>query len=138
MSKKLSGKALVVQVGEAETRVASIVLGAKYPQVLDSVVMPTPEGAVSDGAIENVEAMSGLLAEVRLQPGFKKIRKVLFVLSSTQVISQSASVPKMKNAKKLEQLVRANADMYFPVDISDYQMTWMVAGEKVVEDVPHS
>lgn len=135
MSKLLSGKALVVQIGEQETRVAGMTLGMKLPQVQETAVLPTPAGAVADGAIKDLDALSGMLAQLRLEAAFKKYRKVLFILSSTQVIVHNALVPKMKNTKKLEQMIRANSDMYFPVDVSDYQLTWQVVGDKTENDL---
>ena len=47
MSKLLSGKALVVQIGEFETRVAGMTLGMKLPQVQETAVLETPAGAVA-------------------------------------------------------------------------------------------
>lgn len=133
MSKKLSGKALVVQIGETETRVAAMVLGAKLPQIQASTIIPTPVGAVEDGTIKDLDAMRSALNAVCSQSEFGRIRKVLFVLASTQVISHVAAVPYMKNRKKLPQILQANADMYFPVDTSDYQVTWQVIGEREVD-----
>lgn len=135
MSKLLSGKALVVQIGEFETRVAGMTLGMKLPQVQETAVLETPAGAVADGTIKDLDALSGMLAQLRLESAFKKYRKVVFILSSTQVISHTALMPKMKNTKKLEQMIRANSDMYFPVDVSDYQLTWQVVGDKTENDL---
>lgn len=133
MSKKLSGKALVVQIGETETRVACMTLGAKLPQIQASTVIPTPSGAIEDGTIKDLDAMRSALSAVCSQPEFSRVRKVLFVLASTQVITHVAGVPYMKNRKKLPQILQANADMYFPVDTSDYQVTWQVIGEREVD-----
>ena len=51
MSKKMSGKALVVEIGETETRVACMTLGAKLPQIQASTIIPTPSGAIEDGTL---------------------------------------------------------------------------------------
>ena len=137
MSNLMKGKALVIQVGDDETRVACLTLGAKVPQVLDSAVFATPEGAVQDGVIQNPESLQMQLAlEIDMHPAFKKARKAVFVLQSTQVISQSISVPQVKNKKRVEQLVQTNADLYFPVDITGYQLTWQVVGHTNVDEAP--
>lgn len=137
MSNLMKGKALVIHVGDSETRVACLTLGAKIPQVLESAVFATPMGAVQDGVIRNPEALRMQLAlEIEQHPEFQKARKALFVLQSTQVISQSISVPQVKNKKRVEQLVKTNADLYFPVDITDYQLTWQVVGTETVDEAP--
>lgn len=128
MSIKLSGKALVVQLGESEIRVASVTLGAKTPQITAGAVIPTPALAVEDGDIKNLDALREALTALRGQSEFAKARKVVFVLSSTQVISHVAAVPYMKNTKKLPQILEANADTYFPVDTADYCLTWKISG----------
>ena len=137
MSNLMKGKALVIQIGDDETRVACLTLGAKVPQVLDSTVFATPEGAVQDGVIQNLEALRMQLSlEMDMHPEFRKARKAVFVLQSTQVISQSISVPQVKNKKRVEQLVQTNADLYFPVDITGYQLTWQVVGHTNVDEAP--
>ena len=135
MSKALSGKMLVLQIGETEIRAACLRLGGKVPQLLDRAVIPTPEGAVLDGSIQNMEALRGAINALReTQPVLRQARKVIFALCSTQIIAQSVCVPQMKNVKKMEQMILANADMYFPVDTDDYKLTWEVVGEKTTDE----
>lgn len=137
MSNLMKGKALVIHIGDAETRVACLTLGAKIPQILAHAEMPTPAGAVEDGVIRDMdllrEELSALIAET---PEFQRVRKAVYVLQSTQVISQTVSVPQIKKKKQVEQLVKTNADLYFPVDITGYQLTWQVVGHTNVDEAP--
>ena len=130
MSNLKKGRALVIHVGDDETRVACLSLGAKTPQLLDQAVFPTSKGAVEDGVIRHADELrEQLFALMETRPAFQKVHQAVFVLQSTKVLSQTVTVPRMKRRKQVEQLVRTNADLYFPVDAADYHITWQVIGE---------
>ncbi|MCD8374333.1 MAG: pilus assembly protein PilM, partial [Oscillospiraceae bacterium] len=84
MSKKLSGKALVIQLGRDEVRVAQTVLGSALPQLQQCRVLPMPEGAVADGVIESPDALRDTLTGVLREPEFKRCRRADITLCSTQ------------------------------------------------------
>lgn len=125
MSKlKISGKVLSIQLGRDETQ---IVLMGKGAEVLHSVVLPTPEGAVEDGMIRNEEAVRNLLKTALKAQEFRRVNQAVFVLGSSQVITETVTTPDLNEAK-LEKLLEANVDRYFPVDMKDYQLVWQVVG----------
>src|SRR5699024_1674312 len=119
MRKKHTGRALVIQIGEADIRIAGTSLGASAPQLSYSTVIPTPEGAVEDGAILDPEALQEALRGPLSAPEIQRIRKAVFVLCSTQVLSGTAAVPPGAE-RQMDKLLSANADLYFPVDTADY------------------
>lgn len=127
MSKcKITGKVLSIQLGREETRVA-LIAGS---EILHSVSLMTPEGAVEDGEIRDLEAVRDLLKRALREPDFKRVRQAVFTLCTTQVItSDPQTVPDLAEAK-LEKLVAANMDTYFPIDIQDYNVVWQVIGPK--------
>lgn len=123
MSKKLiNGKILSIQLGREETR---IVLVGKNSEILHGITVPTPAGAVEDGMIHDQEAIGAMLKEALETPEFKGVRQAVFSLCTSQVILETATTPDLPKAK-LEKLIQANADMYFPVDIQDYRLVWEV------------
>lgn len=127
MSKSLiSGKVLAVQLGREQSRIALVSGGA---EVLHSVTVPTPAGAVEDGMIRNQEAVRKMLKTAVSAKEFKNTRKVVFCMATSQVISETVTVPDLP-AQKMEKLLDANKDMYFPVDMKEYRMTWQVIGPK--------
>ena len=97
--------------------------------VKSSLVYELPAGTVDDGSLQDMEQLETLLREALSRPEFKRLRRVVFTLSSTQVISEEASVP-AQNGGRLEQLLRANMDVYFPVDPEEYNMVWQTVGAK--------
>ena len=133
MRKKHTGRALVIQIGEADIRIAGTSLGASAPQLSYSTVIPTPEGAVEDGAILDPEALQEALREPLSAPEIQRIRKAVFVLCSTQVLSGTAAVPPGAE-RQMDKLLSANADLYFPVDTADYHLVWSPAGVDVDEN----
>ena len=127
MSKcKITGKVLAIQLGRLETQFAII---DKYGQFQHSVMVHTPAGAVEDGAIHNVDALCKMLQDILRQREFKGVRQAVFALSTSQVITETVSIPNLP-AAKVEKLLQANMDMYFPVDMHDYRVTWEIIGPK--------
>ena len=130
MSKcKITGKKLVIQLGRTESRVALMNGG----NLLHSKTYDTPAGAVEDGMIRNQEAVRELLKTITKEPEFKGVRQTVFVLSTSQVITETVAVPDLP-ASRMEKLLQTNVDMYFPVDMRDYQLVWQVVGPKPNEN----
>ena len=130
MSNKMTGKVLAVQLGRVESYLA---LTGGAGEVLHAVTMSTPYGAVDDGEIRDPDAVRAMLKDALSDPAFEKARKVVFTLCTSQVISETVRTPDLPEVK-LSKLLRANADMYFPVDIADYRLVWQVVGSVVNQD----
>ena len=124
MSYKLTGKVLSIQLGREETL---LVLLDKTGEILHTASLETPVDAVEDGVIHNPAAVQEMLKEALQDPIFKKVRNAVFTLCTSQVITERVSTPEMPTAK-LGKLLRANADVYFPVDTQDCRLVWQVIG----------
>ena len=133
MSKqKLSGRALVVQITEREIRIAQMTLGSDA--ISERVILPTPPNAVEDGQLVGLDALHDAMEPVLRQGLFRRCRKVVFSLCSTQVISESVTVPAVKKQQRLGQMLLANMDEYFPIDPGEYQLSWESVGVEARED----
>ena len=127
MSKrKISGLKLVIQLGRDES---VFVLCDKAGQIMHSIVLPTPEGALDDGMIRNAEAVRELIRSATSMPEFAGVHNVVFSLCTSQVITETVTTPDLSK-KKLEKLIVANMDMYFPVDMSEYKLVWQTIEQK--------
>lgn len=136
MSKqKLSGRALVVQITEREIRIAQMTLGSDA--ISERVILPTPPNAVEDGQLVGLDALRDAMEPVLRQGLFRRCRKVVFSLCSTQVISESVTVPAVKKQQRLGQMLLANMDEYFPIDPGEYQLSWESVGVEAREDARH-
>lgn len=133
MSKqRLSGRALVVQITEREIRIAQMTLGSDV--ISERVILPTPPNAVEDGQLVGLDALRDAMQPVLRQGLFRRCRKVVFSLCSTQVISESVTVPAVKKQQRLGQMLLANMDEYFPIDPGEYQLSWESVGVEQRED----
>lgn len=133
MSKqRLSGRALVVQITEREIRIAQMSLGSDV--ISERVILPTPPNAVEDGQLVGLDALRDAMEPVLRQGLFRRCRKVVFSLCSTQVISESVTVPAVKKQQRLGQMLLANMDEYFPIDPGEYQLSWEPVGVEQRED----
>lgn len=133
MSKqRLSGRALVVQITEREIRIAQMTLGSDA--ISERVILPTPPNAVEDGQLVGLDALHDAMEPVLRQGLFRRCRKVVFSLCSTQVISESVTVPAVKKQQRLGQMLLANMDEYFPIDPGEYQLSWESVGVEARED----
>lgn len=133
MSKqRLSGRALVVQITEREIRIAQMSLGSDA--ISERVILPTPPNAVEDGQLVGLDALRDAMEPVLRQGLFRRCRKVVFSLCSTQVISESVTVPAVKKQQRLGQMLLANMDEYFPIDPGEYQLSWESVGVEARED----
>lgn len=131
-NQKLSGRALVVQITEREIRIAQMTLGSDA--ISERVILPTPPNAVEDGQLVGLDALRDAMEPVLRQGLFRRCRKVVFSLCSTQVISESVTVPAVKKQQRLGQMLLANMDEYFPIDPGEYQLSWEPVGVEQRED----
>lgn len=129
---RLSGRALVVQITEREIRIAQMTLGSDV--ISERVILPTPPNAVEDGQLVGLDALRDAMEPVLRQGLFRRCRKVVFLLCSTQVISESVTVPAVKKQQRLGQMLLANMDEYFPIDPGEYQLSWESVGVEARED----
>lgn len=134
-NQKLSGRALVVQITEREIRIAQMTLGSDA--ISEQVILPTPPNAVEDGQLVGLDALRDAMEPVLRQGLFRRCRKVVFSLCSTQVISESVTVPAVKKQQRLGQMLLANMDEYFPIDPGEYQLSWESVGVEAREDARH-
>lgn len=125
--KKLSGKALVIQLGRDEIRVALMTLGAA-PKMQHCMTLPVPQGAVEDGVIQDVDVLRDTLKAALSAPEYKRRKRAVFSICSTQIIPETVTVPAV-SPKKMEKLLESNMDLYFPVDAREYHLVWKTIGE---------
>lgn len=125
--KKLSGKALVIQLGRDEIRVALTTLGAA-PKMQQCMTLPVPYGAVEDGVIQDADVLRDALKAALSEPAYKRQKRVVFSICSTQIIPETVTVPAVP-PKKMEKLLESNMDLYFPVNAGEYHLVWKLIEE---------
>lgn len=90
---------------------------------------PTPIGTVSDGMISEPDAYAKALTQELANHGMKNVTEVNVCLASGKTATREVVLPKLKD-KQLASLIKSNADEYFPVDMSQYKLSYTVIGDE--------
>ncbi|MCR4651328.1 MAG: hypothetical protein K5662_06195 [Lachnospiraceae bacterium] len=114
----MAERVLTIEMGYSLTKVCEIEKNGKSPKVYNSFVIPTPEGMLRDGLVENNSEFINLFLR-NMTVRKIKTRKVIFSITSSKIATREAVVPYVPE-KKLGEIVRANLSEYFPVDLSQY------------------
>lgn len=117
-----------IEVGAAQTRMAVLSMGKKKQHVQKALIVNTPENSIDDGFISN----TGLFAEqlaVQLRNAKITTKNVVFTLSSNKVISREIVITAVKE-KLISNIVKAEINEYFPMDISDHLIAYSIIGHK--------
>lgn len=120
---KLSGKSLVIQIDSEHIRIAQTVLGAASPQLNAETVVNTPAASVDDGVLLNPEAVKAAIREALERAGLSRVRQAVFTLCTSQVITEVVHTPRVSGSR-LDALLQANLDVYFPADVKDYLISY--------------
>ncbi len=126
-------KELNVEIGERLIKVCMFG-NKKKLQVQRSFMFQTPEGTVSDGQIKDPETIAKAL-KTELRRRKMRASKVFFSVTSGKVATREVHLPPIK-AKRLKALVESNAAEYFPVDMSNYHITYTVLDFKASGENP--
>ena len=125
-------KILNIEIGNLITRVAEMDFKVKNPKVYHYFSFPTPEGVVEDGFVhenpEFIAAMKGALHEHKV-----KTRSAVFVVTSSKIVTREVAIPSIK-LTQLGTFIKANANDYFPIDLTMYEISHVLLGTDKSED----
>lgn len=121
----MAGKNLSIEIGEQVTKVCCVTPHGKVGQLERDFLFLTPEGSVSDGVINDVEVLAEELKNQLARHGLGGMKDVTFVLSSGRIANREVTLPPVKD-NRIQQIIEANASDYFPVDMSGYQVSYML------------
>ena len=122
----MNNRVLSIETGNSFTKICEIDYKVKKPKVYKVLTVETPEGVVVDGMLQPTQEYADHLVNALGTNGIRT-RKVIFTISSTRVASREVQIPNVK-ANKIEALVKTNANDYFPVDLTQYEIGHYLAG----------
>lgn len=130
MAIKTNKKLLSIVIKNETIKIAEVSKHGKAIKVHQIFEVPTPEGSVIDGMIEDMGALAGAFKSFL---DFEKIttRDVVFSLVSGRIATKEVIIPEVRS-NKIAEIVNTNASEYFPVDIEQYIIRYTVL-EKVKE-----
>lgn len=122
----MNNRVLSIEIGNSFTKICEIDYKVKKPKVYKVLTVETPEGIVVDGMLQPTQEYADQLVNALGTNGIHT-RRVIFTISSTRVASREVQIPNVK-ANKIEALVKTNANDYFPVDLTQYEIGHYLAG----------
>ena len=122
----MNNRVLSIEIGNSFTKICEIDYKVKKPKVYKVLTVETPEGVVVDGMLQPTQEYADHLMNALGTNGIRT-KKVIFTISSTRVASREVQIPNVK-ANKIEALVKTNANDYFPVDLTQYEIGHYLAG----------
>ena len=122
----MNNRVLSIEIGNSFTKICEIDYKVKKPKVYKVLTVETPEGVVVDGMLQPTQEYADHLVNALGTNGIRT-KKVIFTISSTRVASREVQIPNVK-ASKIEALVKTNANDYFPVDLTQYEIGHYLAG----------
>lgn len=122
----MNNRVLSIEISNSFTKICEIDYKVKKPKVYKVLTVETPEGVVVDGMLQPTQEYADHLVNALGTNGIHT-KRVIFTISSTRVASREVQIPNVK-ANKIEALVKTNANDYFPVDLTQYEIGHYLAG----------
>lgn len=122
----MNNRVLSIEIGNSFTKICEIDYKVKKPKVYKVLTVETPAGVVVDGMLQPTQEYADHLVNALGTNGIRT-KRVIFTISSTRVASREVQIPNVK-ANKIEALVKTNANDYFPVDLTQYEIGHYLAG----------
>ncbi len=99
-------------------------------------IEPLPKGAIADGNVENIEAVSEAVKRAWKKSG-TKVKNVAMALPSAAVITKKIMLPAGLSEEALEIQVESEANQYIPFALDEVSLDFSVIGPAAnsVEDV---
>ena len=122
----MNNRVLSIEISNSFTKICEIDYKVKKPKVYKVLTVETQEGIVVDGMLQPTQEYADHLVNALGTNGIHT-KRVIFTISSTRVASREVQIPNVK-ANKIEALVKTNANDYFPVDLTQYEIGHYLAG----------
>lgn len=117
-------KVVSIEVGYSLTRICEVDYKVKNPKVYASFTIPTPADTYEDGLISQPEALAEAVKAGLAEHGIKT-KQTVYSINSTKIANREVLLPFVKE-NRIESLLEVNATDYFPVDISNYKLTYSI------------
>lgn len=127
----MASKLLSIEIGQVVTKICEVEGKGKSAKVSKSFMIATPEGVINDGALKMDAGFADALRDALLENRVTT-KKAVFSLNSSRIASREVVIPYVKN-HQIKGIVGGNAEEYFPVDLSEYRITYSKLGEVIDE-----
>ncbi|MBR1932037.1 MAG: pilus assembly protein PilM [Lachnospiraceae bacterium] len=119
-------RVISIEIGQALTKICVMNYKEKNPKVQKSITIETPQGVIADGMLNPRESFVQLLRDTFDNNKIRE-KKLVFTIASNKIASREVTIPYVKESR-IGEVLHANAEEYFPVDLSDYRIAHTVLG----------
>lgn len=120
----MTKKVLSIEIGLQKTKICEVDYGKKNPHVYNCIEFDTPNNTIEDGYIRDKETFAVALKE-NLAMAKMHIKDVVFTIASTKIANREVIIPLVKE-NRIQAVVDAGAQEYFPVDVSEYIISYSI------------
>lgn len=97
---------------------------AKTPRVYRFAMAPTPLNVIEDGYLKESAGLRTAIKEA-LYRNKIKTKRAIFTVASSKIINREVMLPPVK-PNMMESMIKANLKDYFPIDLSDHEISHVV------------
>ncbi|SHO53939.1 pilus assembly protein PilM [Anaerocolumna xylanovorans] len=120
----MTKRVLSIDIGVINTRICEMDYGKKTPHIYKCITFRTPDNAIEDGYIRDKQVLAAVLRK-KLDEADMKLTDVVFTVSSTRIANREIVIPMVKD-RLIQPVVDAGAQEYFPVDVSEYIISYSI------------
>lgn len=125
-------KILSIEVGSSVTRICELDYKVKNPKIYKYFCVPTPQGSQEDGFLKDNGELC-LAIKQALVDHQVKTKQVIFAVTSSKIVTREISIPAIKESM-IGGFIKSNANDYFPIDLSMYEIAHVVLGSEKSEE----
>lgn len=120
----MTRRVLSIDIGFIKTRICEVDYGKKNPHIYNCITFDTPANAIDDGYIRDKDAFAAVMKE-KLNEAKIRTSEVIFTIASTKIANREVIIPLVKD-NRIQAVVDAGAQDYFPVDVSEYIISYSI------------
>ncbi|MDE7223820.1 MAG: pilus assembly protein PilM [Acetatifactor sp.] len=117
-------KVVSIEVGYSNIKICEMDYKAKTPRVYRFAMVPTPPNVIEDGYLKESAGLRTAIKEALFRNRIKS-KKVIFTVASSKIINREVTLPPVK-PNMMESMIKANLGDYFPIDLSDHEVSHVV------------
>lgn len=128
----MANKVLSIEIGYSLTKICEVDFKVKNPKVYNCFSIQTPANTINDGEVVANPQLVQLITDGLLQRHIRT-KQVVFTIASTKIASREVPIPPVTKVARIGEIVNTNAKDYFPVDLNDYELSYINMGHVIDE-----
>lgn len=122
-----------IDIGTNSVRIVEMKKRSSGPEIMEYIIAPLPVGAVANGNLLNVDAVSLAIQEA-LRKSKISIRNAVLSIDSQNVVIRHVNFPKMKE-EELAEVLKWELEQYVPMPVADAVLDFVVIHEEEKDGV---